>query len=94
MGRSRTSSSTFALLPLSVAVTGKNVVIVIEKLSELDHTLDLAEELLSQNSEAKLPMVGVRVKLYSKGSGKWEKSGGEAAKFGLTTTEIFTFAPT
>jgi len=33
-------------------------------------------------------MVGVRVKLYSKGSGKWEKSGGEAAKFGLTTTEI------
>ena len=33
-------------------------------------------------------MIGVRVKLYSKGSGKWEKSGGEAAKFGLTTTEI------
>jgi arginine decarboxylase len=33
-------------------------------------------------------MFGVRVKLYSKGSGKWEKSGGEAAKFGLTTTEI------
>ena len=35
-----------------------------------------------------MPMIGVRVKLYSKGSGKWEKSGGEAAKFGLTTTEI------
>ncbi len=33
-------------------------------------------------------MIGVRVKLYSKGSGRWEKSGGEAAKFGLTTTEI------
>jgi arginine decarboxylase len=35
-----------------------------------------------------MPMVGLRVKLYSKGSGRWEKSGGEAAKFGLTTTEI------
>jgi arginine decarboxylase len=33
-------------------------------------------------------MLGIRVKLYSKGSGRWEKSGGEAAKFGLTTTEI------
>jgi arginine decarboxylase len=41
-----------------------------------------------ENPETKLPMIGVRVKLYSKGSGKWEKSGGEAAKFGLTTTEI------
>ncbi len=30
----------------------------------------------------------MRVKLYSKGSGRWEKSGGEAAKFGLTTTEM------
>jgi len=30
----------------------------------------------------------MRVKLYSKGSGRWEKSGGEAAKFGLTTTEL------
>ena len=28
-------------------------------------------------------MLGMRVKLYSKGSGRWEKSGGEAAKFGL-----------
>src|SRR5437868_15273840 len=33
-------------------------------------------------------MIGMRVKLYSKGSGRWEKSGGEAAKFGLTTTEL------
>ena len=62
--------------------------IVIEKLSELDHTLAIADDMLSENPEADLPMIGVRVKLYSKGSGKWEKSGGEAAKFGLTTTEI------
>lgn len=78
----------FVELAFAGAQAGKNVVIVIEKLSELDHTLKIAEEVLDEDPEAKLPMVGVRVKLYSKGSGKWEKSGGEAAKFGLTTTEI------
>ncbi len=78
----------FIKLAFAGAQSGKNVVIVIEKLSELDHTLSLTEEALAENPETKLPMIGVRVKLYSKGSGKWEKSGGEAAKFGLTTTEI------
>ncbi len=78
----------FVQLAFAGAAAGKNVVIVIEKLSELDHTLAIAEQTLSDDPDADLPMVGVRVKLYSKGSGKWEKSGGEAAKFGLTTTEI------
>ncbi len=78
----------FIKLAFTGAQAGKNVVIVIERLSELDHTLRFAEEISAENPEAKLPMIGVRVKLYSKGSGKWEKSGGEAAKFGLTTTEI------
>jgi arginine decarboxylase len=78
----------FIKLAFAGAGAGKNVVIVIEKLSELDHTLSIADETLAENSEANLPMIGVRVKLYAKGSGKWEKSGGEAAKFGLTTTEI------
>lgn len=78
----------FIQLAFAGATAGKNVVIVIEKLSELDHTLAIAEQTLSENPDAELPMIGVRVKLYSKGSGKWEKSGGEAAKFGLTTTEI------
>ena len=66
------------------ARSGKRVVIVIEKLSELDHVLRIAE----RYGDGDMPMVGIRVKLYSKGSGRWEKSGGEAAKFGLTTTEI------
>ena len=66
------------------ARSGKNVVIVIEKLNELDHVLKMADRF----KESALPMIGLRVKLYSKGSGRWEKSGGEAAKFGLTTTEI------
>lgn len=78
----------FVRLAFAGAGAGKNVVIVIEKMSELDHTLSIAEELTKINPDAHLPMLGVRVKLYSKGSGKWEKSGGEAAKFGLTTTEI------
>ncbi|MET0621499.1 MAG: biosynthetic arginine decarboxylase [Pyrinomonadaceae bacterium] len=66
------------------ARSGKRVVIVIEKLNELDHVLKMADRYESGD----LPMIGLRVKLYSKGSGRWEKSGGEAAKFGLTTTEI------
>jgi arginine decarboxylase len=78
----------FIKLAFTGARAGKNVVIVIEKMSELDHTLALVDEVMAENPDANLPMVGVRVKLYSKGSGKWEKSGGEAAKFGLTTTEI------
>jgi arginine decarboxylase len=66
------------------ARAGKRVVIVIEKLNELDHVLKMVD----RYEDSDLPMVGLRVKLYSKGSGRWEKSGGEAAKFGLTTTEI------
>ncbi|HJQ34007.1 MAG TPA: biosynthetic arginine decarboxylase [Pyrinomonadaceae bacterium] len=66
------------------ARSGKRVVIVIEKLNELDHVLAMADRF----EDGDLPMVGLRVKLYSKGSGRWEKSGGEAAKFGLTTTEM------
>ncbi|MBD0371171.1 MAG: biosynthetic arginine decarboxylase [Pyrinomonadaceae bacterium] len=73
----------FIKLAFIGAKAGKRIVIVIEKLSELDHILRISEDY-----EGALPMVGMRVKLYSKGSGRWEKSGGEAAKFGLTTTEI------
>ena len=73
----------FIELAFAGAKSGKRVIIVIEKLSELDHIMRIAE-----NHEGNSPMIGMRVKLYSKGSGRWEKSGGEAAKFGLTTTEL------
>jgi arginine decarboxylase len=73
----------FIQLAFGSAKSGKRVVIVIEKLSELDHILRIAE-----THEGNSPIIGMRVKLYSKGSGRWEKSGGEAAKFGLTTTEL------
>jgi arginine decarboxylase len=61
---------------------GKNVVIVIEKLNELGRVIDRVLE------TAVRPMVGIRVRLYTRGSGRWEKSGGEQSKFGLTTTEL------
>jgi arginine decarboxylase len=73
----------FIELAFAGAKAGKRVVIVVEKLGELDHILRIAE-----THEGNAPMIGMRVKLYSKGSGRWEKSGGEAAKFGLTTTEL------
>lgn len=74
----------FIELAFASARCGKKVVIVIEKLSELDHVLNIVE----REESGGLPILGMRVKLYSKGSGRWEKSGGEAAKFGLTTTEM------
>jgi len=74
----------FIELAFASARCGKKVVIVIEKLNELDHVLNIVE----RQDAGSLPVLGMRVKLYSKGSGRWEKSGGEAAKFGLTTTEM------
>jgi arginine decarboxylase len=61
---------------------GKRVIVIIEKLSELYQVIAVAREL------GVTPQVGMRCKLYSKGSGKWESSGGEFAKFGLTTPEL------
>jgi len=61
---------------------GKNVIIVVEKLSELFQVIAVSKELNV------IPHIGIRCKLYAKGAGKWESSGGEFAKFGLTTPEM------
>jgi arginine decarboxylase len=61
---------------------GKRVIVVVEKLSELYQVIAVAREM------GVTPLIGIRAKLYSKGSGKWESSGGENAKFGLTTPEL------
>ncbi len=61
---------------------GKRVTVVIEKLNELRMVLKLAQEV------GVAPWIGLRAKLYSRGSGKWASSGGDSAKFGLTTSEI------
>jgi arginine decarboxylase len=61
---------------------GRKVIVVIEKLSELPQLLRLGEEMQVQ------PYIGFRAKLTTKGTGKWENSGGDFAKFGLTVPEI------
>jgi arginine decarboxylase len=61
---------------------GKSVVIVVEKLEELEETIRTSNEVGVE------PYVGIRVRLHSKGSGKWSPSGGENAKFGLDTTNL------
>lgn len=68
----------FLRLALLAEKLGKRVLIVVEDPAEMVEALDLAEKL---GVTAKL---GVRVKLYSRGSGKWEESGGEFAKFGMS----------
>jgi arginine decarboxylase len=60
----------------------KKVVIVAEKLEELEQTIRAAKEVGVE------PYIGIRVRLYSKGAGKWAPSGGENAKFGLDTTSL------
>jgi arginine decarboxylase len=72
----------FINLALMGTRVGKRVVIVIEKLNELKTLIRRVQE------TGVRPWLGLRAKLYSRGSGKWASSGGEAAKFGLTTAEI------
>ncbi len=61
---------------------GFNVTIVVEKLSEVDLVLDESDALGIK------PDIGVRIRLTSIGAGKWQNSGGEKAKFGLTANQI------
>ena len=61
---------------------GKKVIMVVEKLEELYQILAVSKEVGVE------PMIGVRVRLSAKGSGKWATSGGENAKFGLSTAEL------
>lgn len=60
----------------------KNVILVVEKLSELRLILQISQEL---NIE---PAIGIRAKLSTKGTGKWEASSGDQSKFGLSTPEL------
>jgi arginine decarboxylase len=61
---------------------GKKVFAVIEKPGELSLLFKAAQELGVR------PLIGLRAKLQTQGSGKWKYSTGHAAKFGLTTPEI------
>ena len=63
---------------------GKRVIMVVEKLEELRQIINISKQL---NVE---PLIGIRARLLSKGAGKWAESGGENAKFGLSTVELLT----
>jgi arginine decarboxylase len=61
---------------------GRRAIVVLEKPFEVQNLVAMAPKL------EPMPELGFRVRLYSRGSGRWEKSGGATSKFGLTTGEI------
>ncbi len=60
---------------------GRKIIPIVEKYSELDLILEHAQK------TGVRPVIGIRVKLASRGSGRWKSSGGYRSKFGLTVTE-------
>src|SRR6266851_5746385 len=61
---------------------GKEIIPVVEKFSELEAIVRYSQELNVR------PLIGVRVKLASRGSGRWKYSAGFRSKFGLTLAEV------
>ncbi len=72
----------FMRLALMGQKLGHKVFIVIEQLSEIDVLLQVAEEM------GVTPTAGVRIKLASRGFGRWKESGGEKSKFGLNSAQL------
>ena len=69
-------------LALLAQKMGKRIFLVVEKLNELKLITKIAKRLKIK------PNLGIRIKLASVGSGKWEDSGGDISKFGLTSSEL------
>jgi arginine decarboxylase len=69
-------------LALLAQKMGKRIYLVVEKLNELKLIATVAKRLKIR------PNIGIRIKLASSGSGKWEESGGDVSKFGLTSSEL------
>ncbi|MEZ5536475.1 MAG: biosynthetic arginine decarboxylase [Thiolinea sp.] len=67
---------------------GHRIYVVIEKPSELDELLQEAEKLQIE------PLLGIRVRLYSLGKGKWQNTGGEKSKFGLSAAQALQMMET
>ncbi len=72
----------FVELALLAQKMGRRIYLVVEKLNELKLIADVAKRL------GIVPNVGIRIKLSSSGSGKWEESGGDQSKFGLNSSEL------
>jgi arginine decarboxylase len=69
-------------LALLAQKMGRRIFLVVEKLSELKLIIKIAKQFKIK------PNLGIRIKLASSGSGKWEDSGGDVSKFGLTSSEL------
>ncbi|HOP59257.1 MAG TPA: biosynthetic arginine decarboxylase [Bacteroidales bacterium] len=69
-------------LALLAQKMGKRIFLVVEKLNELKLITTISKRLRVK------PNLGIRIKLASTGSGKWEDSGGDISKFGLTSSEL------
>ncbi|MDE6450011.1 MAG: arginine decarboxylase, partial [Muribaculaceae bacterium] len=69
-------------LALLAQKMGRRIYLVVEKLNELKLIADIAAKIGIE------PNVGIRIKLSSSGSGKWEESGGDQSKFGLNSSEL------
>jgi len=65
---------------------GKKVIMVVEKLEELRQIIGVSKQMGVE------PQLGIRARLLAKGAGRWAESGGENAKFGLSTAEILAAA--
>src|SRR5437868_6803898 len=74
--------SSFIKMALMGIKLGKKVIMVVEKLEELRQILTVSKQFGVE------PLIGIRSRLLSKGAGRWAESGGENAKFGLSTGEL------
>lgn len=72
----------FIELALLAQKMGKRIFVVVEKLNELRQIIKISKRLKVK------PNIGIRIKLASSGSGKWEESGGDQSKFGLNASEL------
>ena len=69
-------------LALLAQKMGRRIFLVVENLNELRLIADISKRLKIR------PNIGIRIKLASSGSGKWEESGGDGSKFGLNSSEL------
>lgn len=69
-------------LALLAQKMGRKIYLVVEKLNELKLISDVARRIGVR------PNIGIRIKITSSGSGKWEESGGDVSKFGLNSSEL------
>ncbi|MEM9454899.1 MAG: biosynthetic arginine decarboxylase [Myxococcota bacterium] len=80
----------FMRMAYHAAELGHRVIVIIESIREVARFTQVGQE----HEWKAVPELGVRAKLYTRGSGRWQSSGGETSKFGLTTTEILDVVKT